>query len=229
MLKTIKDVLLAVSSVLLFVEIHLSVESALVANQNLNLDPQRVGRLRKMFNNSQNAAQESLHEMTILKQLMQASNFIIPGDAVLVNQGGQTHQGNSNKILYSFPNQDIIESPLSRQTEQVEDTKNNDNTNSNEGPVGLASQNEARQSGLFSGFMPNIMATNPLQQPSFGLTGTNPLFEGMGNLLKQTKNPFAPATPKPAPPPRSSLIGNNGGSTALTNDNVVVVNVLSYN
>lgn len=212
----------------MFVEVHSSVDSAPVDGQNL--DPQRSERLRKMFDNSQRAAQESLNDMTILKQLMQTSNFIIPGDAVLVDQGGRA-QEDLNKIVYSFPNQNSIKHPRRSDKGEVivEETKNNSNVNTNEGPIAPSSHNEARQSGLFSGFMPNLIATNPLQQPPFSLTGANPLLEGIGNLLKPTKNPFTSATPKPAPPPRSSLIGNNGGSTALTNDNVVVVNVLSYN
>lgn len=95
--------------------------------------------------------------------------------------------------------------------------------------VGLKS--DARQSSLFSSFRPPVLSglgssTNPV-------LGSSPF---MSNLLSRPSElPKFPAfsligaTPKPPKPAKSSIIGNNGGTTALTNDNVVVVNVLSNN
>lgn len=83
-------------------------------------------------------------------------------------------------------------------------------------------KNGPRQTSFFGG------------QPGFGnaFTSSNPI---MGGLLRPQTFPTFPAFPTLGPfttrPPRpkTSIIGNSGGAMALTNDNVVVVNVLSGN
>lgn len=91
-------------------------------------------------------------------------------------------------------------------------------------------KNDARQASLFSNLMgPALPSLSP---PSFSGVSSNPF---VSNILSTPQLPKLPTftlpspTPKPAKPPKSSIIGNNGGTTALTNDNVVVVNVLSNN
>lgn len=78
--------------------------------------------------------------------------------------------------------------------------------------------NEARQGSLFSGLSP----------PS--------LMNPMNNFLRPPSLPALPSLPafqmpmpRPPPPPKTSIIGGGGGPMALTNDNVVVVNVFSGN
>lgn len=98
----------------------------------------------------------------------------------------------------------------------------------------------SRQSNIFSGFTFPGAATfpNPLLGGAGGLNSnpfltnlmrspTLPTLPGLPTLPPLPKFPLA--TPKPPRPPKSSVIGNNGGTMALTNDNVVVVNVLSNN
>lgn len=87
--------------------------------------------------------------------------------------------------------------------------------------------NDARQSALFSNFRPPTMAALPN-------LGTNPFSNNLFKTSPQLpKLPtFALPTPSqltPPKPPKTSILGNNGGYTTLTNDNVVVVNVLSNN
>lgn len=93
-------------------------------------------------------------------------------------------------------------------------------------------KSEGRQSSLFNAFKlqtPSLLtgATNPLmsgfmQQPSIPALPALPSFPSFASLAK-------PSTPKPYAPPKTSIIGNNGGPMAMTNDNVVVVNVFSNN
>lgn len=91
-------------------------------------------------------------------------------------------------------------------------------------PLGLGGVNNPLGLGSIS---------NPL-----GLGGvSNPL--AMNSLFQAPKIPTMPtlpalptfslSTPKPTLRAKSSIIGNNGGPMSLTNDNVVVVNVLSNN
>lgn len=91
------------------------------------------------------------------------------------------------------------------------------------------SHSEARQSSFLTGL--HLPGTNPL--------GSNPLANNLFQSAKPFQLPTMPSfpplpsipmmTPKPPPQPKSSIIGNNGGPMSLTNDNVVVVNVLSNN
>lgn len=86
---------------------------------------------------------------------------------------------------------------------------------------------EARQTSLFPGFQLPTTPAFPMSMNS------NPLMSG---LLKPPTFPHLPSLPPfpafsapAAPRPKTSVIGNSGGPMALTNDNVVVVNVLSGN
>lgn len=158
---------------------------------NKTLDSSNLARLRKMYSESSDLAHQSLHELLILKHLINESD-----------------DSNSTKLEGTDLNASIL--PLLEN---------------------LAKHNEARQSSLFNSF--KLPASQPFANP-FGTY--NPL---MNNLLKPPSLPTLPMlptlptfqlpSPRPSRPPKSSIIGNNGGSMALTNDNVVVVNVLSNN
>lgn len=242
MFKTIKALLLLVSSVLLLVEIY-PVDGKEVANQR-HSDAEKVERWGKMFDDGQRAAKDSLYEMNVLKHLIQ--NYNVPNNTISIDRNGQA-QSDLSKMILNFDNeggvdkQYLISGPKVKELSSknipysdtseivVEEIKNQQE------PVASSSNSQARQSGLFSG-LNSFMASNPMQQSGFGLNGlsnANPLLQGVGNLLQSAQKfpSLTPATPSkpPAPVKSSSLIGNNGGSTALTNDNVVVVNVLSYN
>lgn len=249
MSRTINALLLVlVSKLLFFVGVYpVYVEGAARTNQR-PLDDHEVERLRKMSDDSHRAAKDSLYEMNVLKHLVQSFN--VPSNTRLLDRNGRP-QSDSNEMAVNFDNKDSIDRqyvisglrvgelpsrniPYSGTSEIiVEETKNDDKKN-NQKPVAPDSLNDARQfsSGLFSGIN-SIMSKNPLQQSGLSLTGLNnenPLMEGVGNLFQNApKLPLlTPGAPK-APKAKSSLIDNNGGTSSLNSDSVVVVNVLSYN
>lgn len=97
---------------------------------------------------------------------------------------------------------------------------------------------EARQSSFLSGL--KLPGTNPLNPnpfggglfhtPSFPSLPTMPLMPTVPVLPTLPPLPTLPIlTPKPPPRPKTSIIGDSAGPMSLTNDNVVVVNVLSGN
>lgn len=111
----------------------------------------------------------------------------------------------------------------------VHDDKNpNDNTKE---------RNDARQTNLFSTFNHppgGHLGTFPVGQGLFSISSPTlarlPAMPTMPTMPTLSTMPTLPIiTPRPAKPAKSSVIGNNGGAMALTNDNVVVVNVLSNN
>ena len=192
-----------------------------------------VDRLRQMFSSSKKLATDSLHEHHLFRQLHQSayknerSNSSNKHDSSSPKQredsksdGHRTTNDSSNKDGSSrarFGDKDSEPDNVLGEGGQVEIGKNK--------ASGLHS--DARQSSLFSGLKSPFNPTFPTS------LGANPL---MNNLLHPPSFPTLPslptfpqATPKPPRPPKSSVIGNNGGSMALTNDNVVVVNVLSNN
>lgn len=103
---------------------------------------------------------------------------------------------------------------------------------------------DARQASIFSGLhMPgsspfllgqqNLFQQNPLaannlfQQPKLPNLATFPTLPKMPTLPPLLSLPTV--SMKPPPKPKMSVIGNDGGPMSLSNDNVVVVNVLSNN
>lgn len=89
-------------------------------------------------------------------------------------------------------------------------------------------QNEARQSSFFSG----LGRMNPLAGGDLFKPISMPTFPKLPDLtasMKPQQPPVVPTLPPPAPKPKTSIIGGGSGPMALTNDNVVVVNVLSSN
>lgn len=212
------------------------------------LSQKDVERMRKMFEGSRKLADESMFELNTLNNLQE--NFNVHNTASLDNPAQTKLKGDKNFIIHEDRKNDGKQYKISTTV---------GNNNQPTGPlVGLLStfaepkddivveeaeiggklsgndttRNDPRQSSLFSGFRPavfpgtlgsglNSNALNMIRPPSFPSLPSLPTLPTFPTLPLPTQ--------KPPRPPKSSIIGNNGGSMALTNDNVVVVNVLSNN
>lgn len=220
--------------------------------EQLNNSPKDLERLRAMFLGSQLQAIQNYQQRQALAHLNQGNSSSQDQSQVLKDQSIHvvplsalpalsTDGGNSSAhqfILYQS-----LRANASGQ-ESNSDDKDDDRL------AKLVShdanfKNDARQSSLFPGLVSSNFGN------SFGVGGgnTNPLMNGA--LFRQpmvptpmrmphlSSSPFGSLTTltltgqrpqqQQQPRPKSSIIGNTGGSMALTNDNVVVVNVLSGN
>lgn len=209
------------------------------------LSRKEVERLRQMFRGSHKLATESLDELNILRHLQEkfgvhssgsmGQNGLVEKDShkLTVHRDGKDHDDNQYQISSKMADNPRNGTATTAKAPADDDIVVEERPN----PQGsnLHSDSYARQSSLFSGF--NFPANPAL---GAGLAGSNPF---LSRLAQPPSFPILPSlptlpalptfplvTPKPPKPAKSSIISNtNGGPMALTNDNVVVVNVLSNN
>lgn len=209
------------------------------------LSRKEVERLRQMFRGSHKLATESLDELNILRHLQEkfgvhssgsmGQDGLVEKDShkLTVHRDGKDHGDNQYQISSKTMDKPKNGTATTAKAPVDDDIVVEERPNSQNG--NLHSDSHARQSSLFSGF--NFPANPAL---GTGLSGSNPFLSRLAQPPSLPSLPSLPAlpslptfplvTPKPAKPPKSSIISNNnGGPMALTNDNVVVVNVLSNN
>jgi hypothetical protein len=215
-----------------------------------------AARLKQMFLDSQIDAIRNYHEHQTLERLKDASNQTGPNrpsfpTIQVIPLTGDARNKSLRELFAEFQNsptkwtqQALVNSSNGNDTSNENDVNNDDNvddklTKSVQHDT-KDLKNDARQSSLFPGVV------SPAFGNSFGIGGgnTNPLVNGA--FLRPPSAfavlPTMPTMPslhgfrlptgqqQQAPrPPKTSVIGNGGGSMAMTNDNVVVVNVLSGN
>lgn len=183
------------------------------------MSPKSIERLRNMFRQSHKLATDGLIEFNVMRHLKDGH----------VNPMVAQNDARESRASDSLGNLDLTTQGQDNFAAEFQGKQGETNSGSGKefslvDPQSKeTAKSDARQSSFLSSFKfpPNPM-TNPL--------GSNSL---MPNLLTPLALPSLPSlpimTPRPSRPPKSSIIGNNGGSMALTNDNVVVVNVLSNN
>lgn len=185
-------------------------------------DEENVQRLRQMFLESHKLATASLHEHNVLRQIQKHFNEHVGGN---LDASGVVKPEESENVIILFDDQRGPGKypPVTGQSKENLDAAKDvivvsDVDEQAEKSSSIThSKQDARQSSFFSNLkLPGNPVSNPIMggfsMPTFPPMPTLPVF-----------------TPRPPRPPKSSIIGNNGGSMALTNDNVVVVNVLSGN
>jgi len=164
-----------------------------------------------MFHQSQLQAIKDYYEQEALKTMMPPTNSN--------NTKGPHHYV---VPLVGEDTEDLLQRVNSTKVMSVIDKSSDAELKSNHSSSGHQ-HSDPRQSSFFSSFRPPTL-TNPLG-----------VINPMANLLKPPSLPTLPTFQLPQPaysppaPPRRAIIGNGGGPMALTNDNVVVVNVLSSN
>lgn len=175
------------------------------------LDETSLKRLRTMYSASRDLAMNSIKDAYLLQ-----------------NKGNQTDDETPVVILEPI---NIANSTLNKEDDDID-----------EDSVVISSHlvhdtPHGRQSSFFQGFRPpfpnSIGGGGPFGGGSYGGSpfGANNGFSGM---IRPPPLPPLPSFPafggqQQPRPPKTSIIGNGGGPMALTNDNVVVVNVLSSN
>lgn len=223
---TLFQLVVLANLVVIAISMLVRVESA--PSLDLN-DPKTVQRLREMFQNSHQQSISDYYEQEALKMMTNIAadserkdkSKIIP--IALLNPEAKINGSNINEQLMKnlFVRYDVNESKASEDQEVTLQPKSTHHNNDH-------IKSDPRQSSLFNsyGFAPNNGFGNAFNSP-------NPLG---GFLVARPTLPtlpqfpaFNPLVPRSTRPPKTSIIGNNGGPMALTNDNVVVVNVLSGN
>lgn len=203
-------------------------------------------RLRQMLGESKKLAAESSLEMNMLDLIRRNNALKHEGTVIDQNQhskegsttvfrdekGSSSHYEITGRNLDSAIHTNVMDTKNNSSKPKIDDDKEEDSIA--EQLVKHPSDNvksETRQS-LFSPLR------FPAMNPTLSNSGyaTNPF---MNNILHPptlqsfSTLPALPSLPVLTPqshrPPKTSIIGNGGGPMALTNDNVVVVNVLSGN
>lgn len=175
-------------------------------------------RLKSMFQRSHMQAIKNYYEQQALKMLgpgVSNSSHVdaIQDPVIPADLFKSSHQTLANGT------ETVSESDKTSENNEDESTVKKNIENNHDHYL----HNDARQSSLFSAFRPPSLISP--------LGTTIP----MNNLFRPPTLPSLPTLqlPRPAPrppsPPKTSVIGNSGGPMALTNDNVIVVNVLSGN
>ena len=195
-----------------------------------------VQRLREMFEKSQAEAINNFYEQKALKMMANPVDALdseparikfIPMSLLDSHNNTDANQLKGDQMSAKYLVVKQIESSMKKNessTDEADDNEDSIKAKSNQSDQ--HGKNDARQSSYFGGLGGPQRFGN-----TFG--STNPM---MGGFLRQPTFAALPAFPtispfttRPPRPPKSSIIGNNGGAMALTNDNVVVVNVLSGN
>lgn len=205
---------------LLIVSITTLIDANETDRKALLLDPKNVERLREMFARSHELALAGLYEFGPLNPLKHKSKELATvSDGNLIQKSSIINEapGVGDDIASVIDNK-LKQTVTNGSLKVNEETRDQDKKNLHHD---VHAKSDARQSSLFSSFRPSF--------PTLG--STNPL---MGSFLRPPSLPTLPTmatfpTPYQPPPrqPKTSVIGNSGGPMALTNDNVVVVNVLS--
>lgn len=220
---------LALASILMVALAVSSLESAPVTLDPK--DPATMQRLREMFVRGQTQAINDFYEQKALKAMTNSSQTepsmrFIPIASSSPN-GSASGQVGSGLVKY------LIVKPMIQ--DKNGETKEDDQvflikTN---GTHEAHLRSDARQSSLFGGFPSGGLGNGFGNGFGNGLGSSSPFG---GGLLRPpslsafpTLAPFGPFGHQQTRQPKSAIIGNGGGAMALTNDNVVVVNVLSGN
>lgn len=243
MMNRVCEIILLVSVIIVLAEAFSPIATQ-VTQRVSQMDQKEVERLRKMFRESHKLAMETMDELSILKLL--GHSFKVHGSASVGDNGNAEedkhkltvhHDGKSGDSRYHISTKDKPmrrpgdDTTGSKQADQAEEDIVVEQVQGTRDGTSHADSN-ARQSSLFSGFK---LPSSPAFANTF--SGASPFLSNLAQpptlptLPKLPTLPTLPViTPKPPKPPKSSIISNNnGGPMALTNDNVVVVNVLSNN
>lgn len=200
----------------LLVETKPIVESS--SQGTYQVDAKDGERLRQMFQDSHKLALQGLYESNALDLIQRVSNASKNNSILSNNPLLSIDFGNNPDKIAKGPvgSSSTVEDQTnsnSREEDRIAEKLKGSTHND------LHLKNDARQAYLFPGL------ARPTFPNAFG--STNPLMAGLPPF-RPLSMPSFPTFPTPRPP-KTSIIGNNGGAMALTNDNVVVVNVLSSN
>lgn len=193
--------------------------------ESSKLDVKTIDRLRAMFRDSHKMATDGLVEFNVMRHIKDKFDTVRPKLNSPYPNSDQPRS--SSREMHNLNEREKLSSD-----EKDSPTKTTSLPSADDHTRSKMIKSDARQSSFLSGFkFPSSPLSNPLASNPFGSSpfGSNPLAP---NLLSPFSLPSLPTLPSAAPKPskpKSSIIGNNGGATSLTNDNVVVVNVLSNN
>lgn len=189
-------------------------------------NPDVVQRLREMFDKDQTQAINDFYEQQALSAMTNPISShpngpvtrLVPISFVNLDAGKNASQQPSWKYVVVAP----------KENEDKDDTTGQSIAINSNGTHEAHLKSDARQSSLFGAF-PSTGFGNG------GLGSSNPFNSGVGGLMRPpslsmpSMAPFRPFGPQTTRAPKTAIIGNGGGAMAMTNDNVVVVNVLSGN
>lgn len=193
-------------------------------------DARSIQRLRNMLDRSRALAINNFYEQQALK-MMVSSNVTHQQPTILFVPITSDDSSQSSNKDGESRNEYLIMSHLGRDETGHEAIDNEELiTRNSNGTHTSNAKSDARQSSLFgglpsSGFGNGFGSSNPLMNNLF----KPPTFPTLPPLTFPTLAPFRPFGQQTTRQPKTAIIGNGGGAMALTNDNVVVVNVLSGN
>ena len=197
----------------------------------IKFDAKNIDRLRKKVAESEKLAQQSMFEIKLMEMLADTVPNAAakglpnigwgPAKVESASREAKLLDGKSVSSTGDKTSSGVVAQPSEKITDEdllPVDSSKVKQANSTH------LHNDARQASLFQGFRP---FNNPLGQtyPLGGGLVQSPSFPQMPSFQSFPSLPTFPRRQQP----KTSIIGGGGGPMALTNDNVVVVNVLSSN